>query len=132
MELKDLQEVMKVLKDTDLKELEYEKDEIKLYMKKGYVAPKEVIVEKVVEAPSKEVVEVKSFNVGKFFYVGKDGNPMISIGKEVKSGDKLGHIESVGIKTEVVSDINGTICEISVENGQLADYGRVLVKVEKN
>lgn len=126
MELKDLQEVMKVLKETDLRELEYEKDEIKLYMKKGYVAPKEVIVEKIIEAPAKELVDVKSINVGRFFYSN------LSVGQEVKEGDNLGFIESVGIKTNVLSNTDGKVAEILVENGNIADYGKILVRIEKN
>jgi acetyl-CoA carboxylase biotin carboxyl carrier protein len=126
VELKDLQEVMKVLKETDLRELEYEKDEIKLYMKKGYVAPKEVIVEKIIEAPAKELVDVKSINVGRFFYSN------LSVGQEVKEGDNLGFIESVGIKTNVLSNTDGKVAEILVENGNIADYGKILVRIEKN
>ena len=71
MELKFVQNIMKLLKETDVRELEMEEDKVKIYLKKGngvaiahHPAPV-AVAEEVVEV--KEYVEVKSKKIGKYF-----------------------------------------------------------------
>lgn len=131
MELKELEKIMKVIKNTDLTEFDYEKDDIKLYIKKSnLVFPKKEKVKKV-EEPKKEIVDIKSYNVGKFFYSAKNDSSSMAIGNSIKEGDLIGYVESMGIRTEIVSTVNGKIVEILIENGNIADYGKIIARIEK-
>jgi acetyl-CoA carboxylase biotin carboxyl carrier protein len=47
----------------------------------------------------------------------------------VTKDQKIGYTESIGILTDVKSDFDGEIVEILVENGEIAEYGKVLVKI---
>lgn len=136
MELKFVQNIMKLLKETDVRELEMEEDKVKIYLKKGngvaiahHPAPV-AVAEEAVEV--KEYVEVKSKKIGKYFYKNKDGEALFQVGQAVEEGAKLGYVDTMGIKNEVIANATGTITEIFVKNGGVADYGKVLVKIEKN
>ena len=136
MELKFVQNIMKLLKETDVRELEMEEDKVKIYLKKGngvaiahHPAPV-AVAEEVVEV--KEYVEVKSKKIGKYFYKNKDGEALFQVGQAVEEGAKLGYVDTMGIKNEVIAEATGTITEIFVKNGGVVDYGKVLVKIEKN
>ena len=136
MELKFVQNIMKLLKETDVRELEMEEDKVKIYLKKGnglaavhHQAPVDVVEEPV---EVKEYVEVKSKKIGKYFYKNKDGEALFQVGQTVEEGVKLGYVDTMGIKNEVIANATGTIAEIFVKNGGVADYGKVLVKIEKN
>lgn len=136
MELKFVQNIMKLLKETDVRELEMEEDKVKIYLKKGngvvmahHPAPV-AVAEEVVEV--KEYVEVKSKKIGKYFYKNKDGEALFQVGQAVEEGAKLGYVDTMGIKNEVIANATGIITEIFVKNGGVADYGKVLVKIEKN
>ena len=54
------------------------------------------------------------------------------MGQAVEEGAKLGYVDTMGIKNEVIANATGTITEIFVKKGGVADYGKVLVKIEKN
>ena len=130
MELKFVQNIMKLLKETDVRELEMEEDKVKIYLKKGngvaiahHPAP---------VAVAEEVVEVKSKKIGKYFYKNKDGEALFQVGQAVEEGAKLGYVDTMAIKTEAIAEATGTITETFVKNGGVADYGKVLVKIEKN
>ena len=84
MELKFVQNIMKLLKETDVRELEMEEDKVKIYLKKGnglaavhHQAPVDV-VEEMVEA--KEYVEVKSKKIAKSDLNLEEGDNIIITG----------------------------------------------------
>ena len=135
MELKFIQNVMKLIKDTDIREFEMEENKGKIYLKKGngtYIShpTTEKVIEDVIEI--KNYTEIKSQYIGKFYYKNKDGESIIKVGQDVKEGFKLGYIDTMGIKNDVVASSSGKISEIIVRNGNIADYGKVLVRIEKN
>lgn len=136
MELKFIQNIMKLLKETDIREFEMEEDKVKVYFKKGNGSANAMPViadnsaEEIVD--TKEYAEVKSQYIGKFFYKNKDGESQIKVDQEVKEGQKLGYVETMGIKNDVIATADGIIAEVVVKNGNIADYGKVLVKIEKN
>lgn len=135
MKLEDLQDIMTVLKESDLNHIEYEKDEIKILMKKSKIAPVRRIQnlqDENIKEEKKEIVEIKSYNVGRFFYRKKDDRYVLRVGKKIKEGSVLGYIESVGLRTDIISSVSGRIVEIMLPDGSLADYGKILVKIERD
>jgi len=54
---------------------------------------------------------------------------MITVGMAVKKDQKVGYVEAIGLKTDIKSEFDGEIKEILVKNGEVAEYGKVLVKI---
>ena len=132
-----INEIIKVIGESQLTEISIEEKEFKLLIKK----PKLVVgrsieeVEEIEEAAeetvavAEEVKEIISESVGRFYYIDKDEKPMMTVGMAVKKGQKVGYVEAIGIKTDIKSEFDGEIKEILVKNGEVAEYGKVLVKI---
>lgn len=61
-----------------------------------------------------------------------DAEPFVKVGDKVKKGDLVCTIETMKMFNDVVSDMEGTIVKICVENGQLVEYNEPLFLVEQN
>jgi len=53
----------------------------------------------------------------------------ISVGQSVKPGDLLCFIDYLDIEIQIKSEFSGDITEICVENGDLVDYGKILLEI---
>ena len=93
-----------------------------------------------VEAPVAEVSEAKSdVNVktitsplvGTFYAApSPDDAPFVSVGDTVKKGQVIGIVEAMKLMNEIESEHDGVITEIMVNNGDMVEYGQVLIKVK--
>ena len=73
---------------------------------------------------------VKAPLVGTFYISSGPGKEAFApVGKKVKKGDVLCIIEAMKIMNEVVSDFDGEVKEILVENEQLVEYGQPLFRI---
>lgn len=130
-----IDELIRILTEKELTEVSFEEKEFKIKIKKDIVIeeyPEEVIEETVGEsAQDSDIKEIKSTNIGKFYFYDKDGKAMISIGQSIKAGQTIGYISTVGIKTPIKSKIAGTIEDILLKNGEATDYGKILIKVRQ-
>lgn len=137
MELKEIKGIMKILKETDLKEIALENSGIKIKMKKALSVDNLIVnkesseQEPAAQEPAVELAEIKSQNVGKFYYTDSKGNYLIKKGDKITEGQMIGHIDSVGVSAQIKSDIAGTVNDILIENGGIAEFGQVLVTIEK-
>jgi len=131
-DLNSVEELMKILTDTNLTNISFESEGFKVDIKRS----NNLVVEEVGEVEAEEVIaapayeEVKSDNVGKFYYVDKEGTPIIKVGDKVKKGQEIGYIATIGVKSSVKSTFTGEVKEILLENGSIADFGKTLVKIE--
>jgi acetyl-CoA carboxylase biotin carboxyl carrier protein len=145
MELDDLKELIELLKDTDITELQVEKDGTKVKIKREKIlASLEMPVhkntavtglqEKILaetEEDSRRLVTVTSPIVGTFFRSpSPDANPFVEIGSQVVKGQVLCIIEAMKLMNEIESDVDGSIAKILVENGQPVEYGEPLFLIE--
>ena len=96
----------------------------KILKDEGYIANYKVITDE-------NIKNIKSTNIGKFYFYDKDGKAIISIGQTIKAGQTIGYISTVGIKTPIKSKIAGTIEDILLKNGEATDYGKILIKVRQ-
>jgi putative acetyl-CoA carboxylase, biotin carboxyl carrier protein len=132
MELKDIQELMKVLKKEDMAELKVRYGKVKLTLtnsentnitnnaapvteKAEKKAPKAVL-------PEEEII--KSSNVGKIKLVSSKPGTL------VKKGQILAKINTIGIDSEVKSTVNGILKEVLVADGSPVDFAKELFKIE--
>ncbi len=138
MDVTEIKKLMEVLNQTDVTEITLESDGAKILLKKDMNRvlknKSEEKTEKVqVEETEKEEIKIQkliSLNVGKFYYMTKDGKKLAAPGMEIKEGQVVGYIESVGIKTDVKSDKSAVIKEILVENGGNVEFGQPIVAIE--
>ena len=57
-------------------------------------------------------------------------NSKLGAGAEVKEGEVIGYIESIGLKTDVKSDKTGVIKSVLVENGGIVQFGQPIMIIE--
>ena len=154
MNLKELKELIEMLKDTDISELEIERSGVKVRLRKGgdvtfhpamprmeyppatIVAPAIVetpapTAEKPVEQAKTNQVKVTSPIVGTFYRSSSPDKPSyVEIGDIVKKGQVLCIIEAMKLMNEIESEAAGKIVQILVENGQPVEYGQPLFVIE--
>ena len=108
------------------------------------VMPTQVVASEMVATQPKAVVEsvetatvtnkniktVTSPLVGTFYSApSPDAAPFISVGDTVKKGQVIGIVEAMKLMNEIESEQDGVVTEIMVNNGDMVEYGQVLVKV---
>jgi acetyl-CoA carboxylase biotin carboxyl carrier protein len=85
-------------------------------------------------AETKTDANIKTINsplVGTFYAApSPDDAPFVSVGDTVKKGQVIGIVEAMKLMNEIESDHDGVITEIMVNNGDMVEYGQVLVKVK--
>ena len=69
--------------------------------------------------------EIKSTLVGVFHF-----NKEYAIGDKIMVGERIGYVESLKIRNDVISDFSGDVCEIPAKEGETVEYGQVLMVVK--
>jgi len=156
MNLKELKELIDMLKDTDISEVEIERSGVKVRIRKGgdvtyhpvmprmeyppaaIVAPAVAeppaaapAAEKPAEAAKTSQIKVTSPIVGTFYRSSSPEKPAyVEVGDTVKKGQVLCIIEAMKLMNEIESETAGKIVQILVENGQPVEYGQPLFVIE--
>lgn len=79
-----------------------------------------------------EYISIKSPMVGVFYAApAENADPFVSVGDSVKKGDSLCIIEAMKLMNEIPSEVDGTISEICVSNGQIVEYGTELFRIRR-
>lgn len=111
----------------DQEERKPEKKEVT--KKKRKTAPEEESAEEPKEETSLEAV--KSPMVGTFYQSAAPGEaPFVSVGDHVTNGQVVGIIEAMKLMNEIVSDVEGTVAEILVENEAMVEFDQPLILVK--
>jgi len=142
MEIDDLREIIDLLKETDITELQLEKDGTKVRIKRErMLSPMEIQVQKVgglQEKITSETIEeetrlitITSPIVGTFYRApSPESAPFVEVGSRAKKGQVLCIVEAMKLMNEIESEIDGTVIKILVENGQPVEYGEPLFLIE--
>jgi acetyl-CoA carboxylase biotin carboxyl carrier protein len=142
MELEDLKDLIELLKETDITELQIEKDGTKVKIKREKllssielpVHKSEVFKEKIVaetEKAAQRLVTVTSPIVGTFYRSSSpDAPPFTEMGMKVNKGQVLCIVEAMKLMNEIESDADGIVVKVLVENGQPVEYGEPLFLIE--
>ncbi len=145
MNVNIIEELARVMKENDLTALEVEEDGISVKLEKkpetpvlpvpsvkGFApfAPAAADMPET-PAPQKETgTLVISPTVGVFYAASSpDGKPFVEVGDTVKKGDILCIIEAMKLMNEIPSEMDGTIAEICVSNGQVVEYNQPLFRI---
>lgn len=140
MELDDLKELISLLKDTDITELQVEKDGTKVKIRRQMMLssiemhPKTPLViekSKETEDEMQRLITITSPIVGTFYRApSPDAPPFVDAGTVVKKGQVICIIEAMKLMNEIESEVDGIIVRLLVENGQPVEYGEPLFVIE--
>lgn len=82
-------------------------------------------------APQQTGTPLTSPMVGTFYRAPSPGaDPFVKIGDTVKKGQVVCIIEAMKLLNEVEADMDGTVKEVCVENGQPVEFGQSLFIIE--
>lgn len=154
MNLKELKDLIDLLKDTDIAELEIEEEGTKIKLKKkeayepkvqiseGFIQ-RQVTFQNQQEIPGIEVkseistskaesvVEIKTPMVGTFYKSASlESSPFVSEGDSVEIGKVICIIEAMKLMNEIKAEFKCKIVKILVENGHAVEYGQPIFLVE--
>lgn len=124
MEQSKINTLVELLLKSDCKELYVEGDSEHVKIVRSYDEAKKPVASKVKidtaeKSVKKETNEIKSAIVGVFHFVNS-----YKIGDKIVVGEKIGYVESLNIKTDVISDFSGKICELPTKDGETVEYGQ--------
>jgi len=143
MEFDEIKQFIEILQDTDITELNIEREGAKLLIKREKFAAVPAAAPVVVQ-PSTSAVEsaepaevtdnyikVTSPIVGIYYTASTpEAPPFVKVGSHVVKGEVLCIVEAMKLMNEIESDTTGTIVKMLVENGQPVEYGEPLFLIE--
>ncbi len=148
MELKKISELAKILKQNQLTKLDLTEGDVRLVLESasGKVVlqemPKEIDFfqeETTITMEEKKIVEEtplayeqKSPLVGTVYLAAQAGAaPYVKVGDKVKKGDPVCIVESMKMFNTIEAEKDGEVVAVPVDNGQIVEYGQVLVCIRE-
>jgi acetyl-CoA carboxylase biotin carboxyl carrier protein len=154
LDLKDIKELIALMRKNDLSVFKMEKEGFKITLKKGTdfqpviatpapvalpaPAPLPVPVAAVstpaAAPPSKEsnsLREITSPMVGTFYSApSPESPPYVTIGQEVTEDTVVCLVEAMKVMNEIKAEVRGVIAEVIAENGKPVQFGQALFTVK--
>lgn len=143
MDLKDIKDIYRFLKKTDILEFEIEREDGKVRIKRGGQQSTVDIVQTGTQAPFQRIEEkgeverhtnlktVESPMVGTFYRApAPEAAHFVETGDSIGKGQILCIIEAMKLMNEIESEYSGKVVSILVENGQPVEYGEPLFLIE--
>jgi len=150
MNIKEIKEMINLMNENGLVELEVEKEDMRIRLKKtasgleGMNGP--IVIERQGVAPSVanvkaaaeieaqntiKTVEIKAPMVGTFYRAPNPEAPSyVEVGQTIEPGQVICIIEAMKLMNEIKSEIRGKILEILVDNAEPVEFGQPLFLIE--
>lgn len=143
MEFENLLTLIRTMSDSELTELKYEENGVKIRLSRKKEVVQEVPVKteyRVTECESsvpQKQTETKTEGrlvtsplVGVFYVApAEDADPFVQVGTVVKKGQTMAIVEAMKLMNEIESEFDGTVAEVLVENGTAVEYGQPLFRI---
>lgn len=150
MDLKDLKAIIDLMKKNSITELELERQEFKIRLKRGIAAlPASEEPQIAVYAPNSVVplptaaaanvqalptasndLEIRSPMIGTFYRApSPEAVNYVEIGSEVNADTVVCIIEAMKVMNEIKAEAKGVITQILVENAKPVEFGQPLFKI---
>lgn len=146
MELDEIKQLIELLKETDVTELQIEREGTKLKIRREKflasfeafhpsrqqaTAAEQAQVLREETPEEKKLVTITSPIVGIFHRApSPESSPFVEVGSPVKKGQVLCIVEAMKLMNEIESDTDGVISKILIENNQPVEYGEPLFLIE--
>ena len=128
MELKDIKELMRILKKEEMAELKVRYGKIRLTLTNSEPVKAESKIK--IREVAKEVENIAKEEIVKSQNVGTIKLSKIEKGMEVSKGMILGRINTIGVDTDVKAPIKGILKEILVSDQSSVDFAKPLFIIE--
>lgn len=140
MDVKSIENLAKLMKENGLTSLEYSQEGVSLKLERqcgaapavpAASAPSPFVSAPVEPEPApKSGSLVLSPTVGVFYAApSPESRPYVEVGDKVRKGDTLCIIEAMKMMNEIASEVDGTVAEVCVGNGQVVEYNQPLFRV---
>ena len=130
MELKDIKELMKVLKREEMHEIKVRYGKVKLTIKNSEEPRVENIKTEIKVEKENQKIDTVNEEIVKSQNVGEIKLANLEKGMSVQKGMKLGKISTIGVETDVKSPVNGILKEILVSDQAAVDFAKPLFIIE--
>lgn len=157
MKISEIKELIQLISDSEINEMELQKEEVRLILRKGGTSQIQTVQHQAAMFPSPasspatvaplapeaapasraEVLlpvsgkSVKAPMVGTFYRASRpDAAPFASIGDKVKEGQTLCIIEAMKLMNQIEAEFGGTVVDIPVDDGQPVEYGQTLFIID--
>jgi acetyl-CoA carboxylase biotin carboxyl carrier protein len=139
----EVAEIMRLVEQTGFDEITLEIDGTKVTLRRGSTPetavgtsppsrPPPAVEEAIPAAPERNVHVVAAPLFGTFYRAPKPGAPpFVDVGTEVVDDTVVGIIEVMKLMNTVRAGVCGTVSEIMIADGALAEYGAPLLRVRK-
>lgn len=150
MNLKEIKEMINLMNENGLVELEVEKEDMRIRLKKTAGGIEDlnspIVIERqgIVSAGGKaqitsetegksaiKTVEIKAPMVGTFYRaVNPEAPAYVEVGQSIEPGQVICIIEAMKLMNEIKSEIRGKILETLVDNAEPVEFGQPLFLIE--
>jgi len=150
MLINEIQQIAEIMNKSGIDTINYDDGKIKLMMEKKVEQRGQALVqnfssqtvenplnkEQIAEqsfAPIEKLHEIKSPMVGVFYSSPEPGaSAYVKEGTVLSRGQILCVIEAMKLMNDIASDIDGTVSEVCVSNGEVVEFGQVLFRIKAN
>ena len=142
MEIKKIKELAGLMKSNDLTALEIKEGDTSIRLERQPISGQPQVVSETggeshapftpaAHAPqAKEGTLVVSPTVGVFYSApSPDSAPFVQVGDKIRQGDTLCIIEAMKLMNEIPAELDGTVAEICVGNGEVVEFGQPLFRI---
>jgi len=149
MNLKEIKEIINLMNEHNLSEIEIDKGDQKIKLKKAIGQSAGVVIEQPAfsgpirqvqkqeisttepEAVPSNLIEIKAPIVGTFYSAPlPEAAPFAAAGQEIEVGHVVCIIEAMKLMNEIKSEVKGKIVDVLVENADPIEFGQILFLVE--
>lgn len=157
MKISEIKELIQLISDSEINEMELQKEEVRLILRKVGTTPIQTVqyqaaslpapasipaavapsAARMTPAPQAEVLltipgkSVKAPMVGTFYRASRpDAAPFVNIGDKVKEGQSLCIIEAMKLMNQIEAEFSGTVMDILVKDGQPVEYGQTIFIID--
>lgn len=136
------------MKESDLTEFQIKEEGLELCIKRGFPLPTSTTPTTQGQLPPQSPTSpdnttthhpipeanihfIKSPMVGTYYKASSPDNPpLVKVGDKVEKNTTVCILEAMKVMNEIHAEVQGTVMEILIENGQTIEYGQPLFKIK--
>jgi acetyl-CoA carboxylase biotin carboxyl carrier protein len=148
LDLKDIKELIAMMRKNDLSVFKLEQEGFRITLKRGAdfqpvltqaslplslpaaVPSTAPAVEPAAALPNEKLREITSPMVGTFYaFPSPDSPAYVSVGQEITEDTVVCIVEAMKVMNEIKAECRGVVAEVVAENGKPVQYGQVLFRL---
>ena len=149
MNLKEIKEIISLMEEHNLSEIEIEKGDQKIKLRKTLKSDSGISIEQPViiqrpqsaetdalqersqEKKPSNLIEIKAPIVGTFYRSpSPDAATFVEVGQEIEVGQVVCIIEAMKLMNEIKSEVRGKVVDVLVESADPVEFGQILLLIE--